>query len=249
MPRTRSPNFPAIDLERAVEYVDRLYAAAQRHAMPLDSVMKDVWELTSTSSTAKQAVAALRAFGLIGVDGKGDRSKISVSENAIKILERHEARPQLLREAALLPRVNAKVWAECGGEDGLAPDQTIHNFLLFDHEPHFNKLSIPVFIRQIRATLSFAGVGSEGILSAEHEDEHAPAISHPQQSLIPPKNKEQIGMVQDNFNLPEGNMAINWPAQLSQRSCDRATAWLKLMTMKLEDAVVEDAAKGESEEA
>ena len=41
MPKTRSPNFPSLDLGKAVELAGKLYKHAQRHLMPVEAIVKD----------------------------------------------------------------------------------------------------------------------------------------------------------------------------------------------------------------
>lgn len=172
MPKTRSPNFPAIDLEKALGYVRKLYEKAQRHPMPISDVLKDVWDLSPTGSTGKQAVGAMRAFGLIDVDGSGKSRSAKISEDAFKILNDHSDKEGLIRAAALLPRVHKAVWDKLGGSQGLAPDQTIRQYLLFSHDPRFNEASIGAFISQFRATLSFAGVDGSVSMPASETDKN-----------------------------------------------------------------------------
>src|SRR6056297_1218902 len=103
MAKTRSPNYPAIDLATAIGLAEKLYAKAQRHPVPIESVTKDIWEMTPGSSYVAQCVAALRAFGLVGIEGTGDKRKLRVSDDAAKIIEGTADRGALLKKAALAP--------------------------------------------------------------------------------------------------------------------------------------------------
>lgn len=254
MPRTRSPNFPAIDLERALGYARKLYEKAQRHPMPIADLVEDLWGLSPTSSTAKQAVAALRAFGLIEIEGSGEKRSAKVSEDAFKILNNHSDSQKLLRAAALLPKINRAAWEECGGDDGLAPDQTIRHYLLFDHEPRFNEASIASFIRQLKATLSFAGVISSGTMPESEGDETDPAESGksysrdgiragkttPGARFAPStlaRSEVKHGMNQNILDLEEGVVMLQYPKEISQESYEDLKAWLGLMVIRVKRAV------------
>ena len=65
--KTRSPNYPYIDLGKAVELAGKLYEKAQRHAMPIASIKTDVWGMTAKSSHGDQSLGAVKAFGLVEV--------------------------------------------------------------------------------------------------------------------------------------------------------------------------------------
>lgn len=239
--RTRSPNYPLIDLKRALDLARKIYAAASRHPMPALSVVSEVWGTSPTSSGGKQAMAALKAFGLIETDGEGAHRKVRVSDDAAKILEEHPDKAKLLAAAALRPRVHRVTWDSCAKDGELPPDATLRHFLLFDHDPRFNEAAIAGFIKQLRATISFAGV-SGGIVADETDDDdtieedETPSDHVPEPSKERPVRKRQAGMTQDLFSLPEGEVSIQLPAKLSPRSFKHFKAWLALVLEKAEDA-------------
>ena len=87
MQRTRSPNFPRINLKRATELAQSFYSMAQRRPMSVEAVVKGIWEMSPTSGTAKQLIGALLAFGLIEVEESGRNRSIRISDEGAKILE------------------------------------------------------------------------------------------------------------------------------------------------------------------
>ena len=73
--RQRSPNYPGVDLEEAIEASQTLYQHFQRGEFTLEDAAK-AWKYTSVSGPVRVKLAALRQFGLI--DGKkGDNPRLS----------------------------------------------------------------------------------------------------------------------------------------------------------------------------
>src|SRR5258705_12421046 len=95
--RHRSPNYPAIDLGKAVERVGELYKSAKTHFVPV-SVAHERWEYKALGSVGDQAVAALKSFGLVDIEGAGDKRQLRVSEAARRILLGSPDRESLLKQ-------------------------------------------------------------------------------------------------------------------------------------------------------
>lgn len=253
MPKTRSTNYPAIHLAKALELAGKLYTKAQRHWMPATAVVLDAWGMSPTSSLGKQCIGALRAFGLADAEGTGELRKIRLTERAAKILENHPSRPTLLAQAALEPKVYRTVWERCAADGALPPDPTLFNFLLFEHDPPFNKASIAGFIKDLRATMSFAGVGASGIMpnsgepqeeepedSGESKGDSAGEISPaPKSSRARAASERRPGMNEDVFTLTSGDIVLQWPANLTKDEYEDFKGWLKIMERKVGRAVRE----------
>jgi hypothetical protein len=107
--RERSPSFPYISLEKAVDRLLPLYTVAKRHDALIADAAK-AWDYAAKSSTTLQTVAALLAYGLIEDSGSGDTRKIKVSDLGYKILidQRPGAKEEALRQAALTPKLIAE---------------------------------------------------------------------------------------------------------------------------------------------
>ena len=83
--RERSPSYPAIDLEDALEKARILYEAERRNAASI-SVMVEHLGHKSGSGLGAVIIAALKKFGLIVDEGSGNRRKVRLSEEALKII-------------------------------------------------------------------------------------------------------------------------------------------------------------------
>lgn len=158
VPRTRSPNFPALSLRKAVEKAEVLYKNAKKFAVPAETALKHFGHNSTVSSNALQTVGALKAYGLIESQGNGPARKIGLTETGFQIAGGHPDRANLLKKAALLPPLFAEIWA-MRTADGLPPDEAIRQHLQW--ELKFNEGAIPTFIASFRDTLAFAGISAD----------------------------------------------------------------------------------------
>ena len=95
----RSPNYPAISLEKAVARAKSLYDQAKAHAVPVAAV-HELWGFKALSGAGNQNVAALKAYGLIEVEGEGDKRLVRISDTGRRILLGANDRDNLLKQAA-----------------------------------------------------------------------------------------------------------------------------------------------------
>jgi len=150
--RERSPSFPYVGLEKAVERTGRLFAKAKRHEVRLSDAASD-WGLGPKSSATLQTAAALIGYGLIEDSGSGENRKVRVSELGWRILEdrRPGVKEKLLAEAALKPKLiaeYAEVW-----RDGRPDDAHCISDLKFDKG--FNSEAAERFLRVFDETIRF----------------------------------------------------------------------------------------------
>ena len=238
MAKTRSPNYPAISLRAAIQFVKMVWDEAQRHPVPLESVVEEIWELAASSSRGHQIVGALRAFGLIETEGSGDQRLLRVSDVGAKIVSEHSERPSLLRHAAILPKVHGDLWARYSAS-GLPPDSTIEQFLIHDYNPPFNKAKVGKFIAQFRDTVSLAELDQPDILedddsTAENVDfkENDDSTKHEEQSSIR-RIKPVPDTKQDIFALDQGEVIVQWPSSLSQEDFTDISSWIDILKRKI----------------
>lgn len=82
MAKSRSPNFPMVDLAQAIEGISKIYAEEKRATFPKDSSVEHLG-YTSINGRSLGMLAALKAYGLL--NGRGD--DLQVSDRAVAILE------------------------------------------------------------------------------------------------------------------------------------------------------------------
>ena len=167
--RSRSPNYPGIDLGEAIEKARRLHTVEGKNAAPLTAVLAH-WGYAPQSGGGLVAVAALKKFGLIEDKGSGPHRSIRLTPLALQIIldNRAESRERLeaLREAALLPPIHCELWSEFNGT--LPSDETL-KYNLMVHKG-FTELGAKEFVRQFRSTVAFAKLPESAMLSGETED-------------------------------------------------------------------------------
>jgi hypothetical protein len=161
--RQRSPNYPAIGLEKALERLQPIKEQAGRHAMPL-SVTYDAWNYKSAAGD--QTVAALKSFGLVEVLGIKDKRELRVTEAAWRILGNAPDREGLLQVAALKPEIHRKLWDKYEGPP--PADSILKTYLIWDLK--FNPSFVDSFMAQYRATLAFANITASDSLSGENSE-------------------------------------------------------------------------------
>jgi len=164
--RHRSPNYPFIGLEKAIERTRQIYEADRRHEVPVKVVSEKRWEYKAGSSQGDQTIAALRAYGLIEVSGIGDKRMIQISDRAYRIIAGAQDAPQRIKDAALSPAIHSELWQKYGAI-GLPSDDTIRNYLLFERESgRFNEDVVDGVIGRFKDTISFAKLDSSDKIRA-----------------------------------------------------------------------------------
>ena len=167
--RVRSPNYPGIDLEEALERARVLHRYEDRNTAPINVVLGH-WGYKANSGPGLVVVAAMKKFGLATDEGSGDKRKVKLSDAALRIIldERDDPSDRLkaLQDAALSPTIHAELWQKYGGS--LPSDQTLKYHLRNDRK--FTEGGAEEFIRQFRSTLAFAKLGNGGKLSGDEED-------------------------------------------------------------------------------
>ena len=131
--KERSPIFPFISLEQAIERARQFFAEEKRGSAPLPAVAKH-WNYSQSSSGLVQTVSALKNYGLFSEEGSGSTKKFRLTELALRILL--DTRPddterlQYMKQAALTPNIAAEIHEKWDGE--LPSDATLNHFLVLE---------------------------------------------------------------------------------------------------------------------
>lgn len=153
----RSPAYPSISLEKALVQARALYSAEGKYAAPLSSAFS-AWGYSPKSSGGRQALASIRYFGLIDVEGEGDNRKVKVSEPALRYLlderEDDSDRKALLRRFGLAPSIHQDLATQF--PEGIKSDASAKHFLMF--ECGFNESGAAELLEQFKATAAFANL-------------------------------------------------------------------------------------------
>ncbi|CAG9239331.1 conserved hypothetical protein [Paraburkholderia tropica] len=131
--KERSPNFPFISLDVALQRAQAMYSHERRGGAPTVAVAKH-WGYSETSSGFKQTLGALKNYGLLVDEPSSSGRMVRLSDLAVRILldGRPDSRDRsgLLRQAALTPAVASEVFQRW--PEGLPSDHTLTHFLMFD---------------------------------------------------------------------------------------------------------------------
>lgn len=240
--RDRSPQFPALPLEVALERLVSFESHFKRSAARPEN-MGSAWGVSKPY--ADRIVAALRYYGLLDYNGAGKERQIVISQEGRNILraQQDEVKQQFIKEAALSPKQIGFFWDEWG-EDRPSDRACLDNLVL-DH--NFSVSGAKDFLRVYDNTISFAGLSKSDKITPEDlgggagnapEADSADDIKRDDTSLRIQRPRVQrqkgSGMKEDVFTLNEGDAVLQWPATLSSESYDDLKDWLGLMLRKIE---------------
>jgi len=215
----RSPGYPGVDLERALELTRVLYKQERQHPTAAETVAQH-WGMKSVSSQFLTGLSALKKFGLL--DALPQRSvqsgHVKVSDLALNIILDERAgspeRDAAIRQAALKPDIHANLWREYNGE--LPSDPNLRFHLVRDLK--FTEGGASEFIVEFRRTITFAGLSRADALSDRNSDkmegqEEIP-MSTPQQPeldrgyQLPPPIRPASGQIRE---VPIPIQGSAWP--------------------------------------
>ena len=153
--RKRSPNYPSIELGKAVERTMQLYKAVERGEFTqLDAALS--WGYKSVNGISRGVVGALRQYGLIELP-KGDNGRLT--QRGLTIALRTESSYEFqrsVREAAMEPPLFGDLFRS--GKAGSARD-ALQQHLVVDKG--FTNDGAARLIEVLGATKTFAGIKDE----------------------------------------------------------------------------------------
>ena len=211
--RHRSPNHPIVDLGQAIELANVLHSTDRMHEVPFRLVVER-WDYNSKSSMGGQCVAALKSFGLIEIEGQGDRRKIRVSAKADRILGNAPDRNNLIKEAAINPPIHRELFEKYKASGGLPQRDVLQNYLLWERESvTFNDETVQPFIDRLITTFELAKVFNRSIIDKKSDvsdDKKSPSDKNQGQLEISVGNYVQwTSKGVDQFESPRKFLGIS----------------------------------------
>lgn len=245
--RTRSPAYPFINLEEAIRYAKLAYDEEDRHPFTPEAAASH-WDYKATSSAVSQIVSALKQFGLlIEEPGNGIR-RVRLSPLALDLMVHEDEndlhRCELLKRAALNPKIHREIWDKYGGK--LPSDTSLKIYLLREREGvPFNKDQVDRFISQLRDTIRFANLAPDDKIppvgrtsdEAEEDGDGGDGGYDDEQHPSPRRRSMQPGVKEDVFSLDEGQVVLKYPERLSPESFEDFESWLQLVIRKAKRSV------------
>lgn len=163
----RSPAYPAISLDKAMQRVKQLYDQDRQYPIPVAKVAS-TWGYANLNGPAALAVSALKKFGLVDDEGSKEERTIAVSDLAVQILNHpaEDARERAIKEAALRPPIHREMWDQYG--TNLPSEATLEWRLTRDRG--FTDTGAKEFIREYVDTIIYAKLGEEDASSSAPSD-------------------------------------------------------------------------------
>jgi hypothetical protein len=246
----RSPGYPSISLEDALEKARLLYKHDKRNATSIN-VVAGHWNYRPTSSGAKLAVAALKKFGLLESVGNKKSGQVKLTDLALQIIldqrEDSPERDQAIKRAALNPDLHAELWDKYGHD--LPSDATIKTYLVMHRG--FNDATVGDFLKEYKATISFSKLGPGDTISEDdsaasgHEAaEMGEGETAPHGVGVTGNRGTVAGLRGNTLTLPVpligGGMAsLSVPIPLSEENFNYLTGMIESMLNGMKKALVE----------
>lgn len=177
IPQARSPAFPYISLDVALERAKQIYKEVREHPQPRE-VLAKAYGKPATSSATIQTFATLAQYGLLENVTTPTGRKMRVSTLAQTIFNPHapqEKTQQAIKTAALKPAIFVELWERYKDTSGL--NDNVPLYYLTEERGHehggvFTDKAAQDVLRVYRATLRFAGIsGSDNIQASPPVDE------------------------------------------------------------------------------
>jgi hypothetical protein len=233
--RERSPNFPFIGLAMAVTRARQFYDKERRGSAAVP-VIAQHWGYSTKSSGLTQTIAALKSYGLMDEEGRGDARRLRLSERAIRILidPRTESpeRKEALRQAALSPSLCSRITDEF--PDGLQSDANLEHFLLFDlkFSPESAKSVVKIFKENKQHTDSIESSSVSDNEKRIGDEMEVQAVGTSVASLQVPAPRLQATATQvaamERIIGPNGEIILQWKDTPTWESYDFLEDYIKL---------------------
>jgi hypothetical protein len=241
-PKGRSPSFPGVALETAVQRARTVYDKLRQHQVPLKS-FTDAWGFkTPTSGPASVTFAALKKYGLVEDEGSGDARVGQLTDLAVDIIMKPEPL-SAIQQAALTPPINREMWdrfkADIPPEDALRYEFVVKR--------GFTENGFRDFIRVYRDTVAYArlgetdgDVGTPDERSARAADSRTEDVPARQAVPVPPATDVSTYTVPVALGV---NVTVSGPFPLTTK------AWEQFMTVlvAMRPALAGDNARGAQE--
>lgn len=155
----RSPSYPGVNLEVAVQRARQLYSKERQHSTAVGTIAVH-WGYKSLNGPGAVTLAALKKFGLVVDDGTGADRRANLTDLAVDILENPSmiARHAATQKAALNPSIHQELWSKYGAS--LPSDLNLRWELT--RERGFTETGADEFIREYHDTVKFADLIAEG---------------------------------------------------------------------------------------
>ena len=239
----RSPNYPGIDLELALERAQVLYKHEHHYPTDIATALAH-WGYKPKSGGGLAALAAVKAFGLLEDEGRGGERFVSVSQFAVDIFleEDPDRLAGLIQEAAIRPPVHYELWNRFG--TNLPSDSSITRWLTY--ERGFTPNGAREALSEWKRTMQFAALAEDRVTVSPDVPDAQPEAEDAVTDRPPDATARVIqkaggaaaraygggaGISKDQIVIPvplnEGMATVSLPLPVSDESWDRLFAVLE----------------------
>lgn len=189
MERQRSPSYPSLTLEQAIDLVGKVHKANRTNVISRETAAKDMGYagLTGRSLTV---LGSLAQYGLVEKAGKGD---IKVSRRAVEILHPIEEshRVEAIIDAAQAPALFRMLRERFS--EGVPSENALRSFLI---QQSFNDVAIVPAISAFLETNAFAEKAKESGRTGRPERDAGDSGSQP------PTSEDNVTALNETAMLP-----------------------------------------------
>lgn len=236
--RFKSPPFPYVDLETAIDRAKQVPDLLKGFAVPSASIAK-AWGYSEKSSSTQKVLAALSQFGLVDDEGNGDTKRFRLSEIGLKILldprPDSESKSTALRRAALTPKVFSELWDQFDSVD-VDENTLVYELTLGRKQsgkaPYSDSAAAEV-VSRYQSSLNFAGFSDnvqETLDHSHHESDDKLLVGNLSNRSVSPKTAlaepAQQQIFEEKKAFDEGEATLIWPRSLSVESVEDMEYWL-----------------------
>ena len=164
-PKGRSPSYPSIPLNEAIDKARVVWSHTKKHPLPVASIT-DLWGYKSaTTGPASTSYAALKKYGLLEDEGSGKDRRGRLTELAVEILNKHDPTDAIHR-AAFTPPIMKEFWDQYGRD--VPPIDSLHwDYVI---ERGFTENGLADFVRVYKATVAELAIDAPHSLSVDGEN-------------------------------------------------------------------------------
>lgn len=187
----RSPSYPGIDLETAIDRARQLWQRERQHPASVETIQQH-WGYKGGTGPAAVTLAALKKFGLLQDEGSGADRMARLTDLAVDILENPDASVTMagIKQAALAPGIHRELWEQYGAKP--PSDANLRWELI--RRRNFTESGASDFISEYQRTVAFAKL-SGAVDVGEQGAEEAPAVEDDEDEGSypppPPQRREQ----------------------------------------------------------
>ncbi|MDE3148970.1 MAG: hypothetical protein KGL37_05825 [Acidobacteriota bacterium] len=251
---SRSPNYPAFGLPKALERARALYDKDGKAAVTTVAAVK-AWGYNTLNGRSLRSIAALRQYGLL--DDTGPKM-VRLSQAALTIMLSPPTSPdrvKALGEVARKPAIFGTLWDQYA--DGFPSDESMVNNLIINS--NYGPDAARKLIAAFRETIDLVGVGHEVHISGEDGAKKTEGDARTEKPERKPKGRgdsmPDIGRPALDIPFPivsGGEAILRVPRSMSEDDYTMLTTLIETMLKGMKRALTaptKGASDGEAEEA